>query len=101
MEVEIQDYSEFDPLTASLTFLYPLLEKSTTDADGYAPFGWAYTTGAPIEAFMSANRLLKTTIRHSTDVIADMGSTFWYIVLAVLILSIHTSGMNWLTISTF
>jgi hypothetical protein len=101
MEVEIEDYSEFNPLTASMTFLYPLLEKSTVAANGYAPFGWGYSTAAPIEAFMIANRLLKTSVYAVNEVISGMGDLFWYLLLAVLVLSIHTEGMNWLTIATF
>jgi hypothetical protein len=101
MEVEILDYSEYDPLTASLTFLYPLLEKSTPEANGYAPFGWFYTESAPIESYMTANRFLLTAIYDVNVNVAQYSDVFWYVTLGIFVINNYTGGMNWLAISTF
>lgn len=72
LEIEVDGYSEFAPVTAKLTFKYPLLAKSTPEAEGYAPFGYLYTETSPIEAAMVANRLLNTTLTIPSTKITTM-----------------------------
>ena len=101
LEVEIGNYSEYNPLTATMTFLFPLFEKNTNASDAIAPFGYNFTITSPIEAFMTANKLVPGFLQKASNAAAKFSFGFKITLLSFLIISLFTKGMNWVTLSSF